>query len=229
MMQVTQYFLGFAVLGGVQAAWEPATTQALEQHVRRLVEDLGDPSHRRRETAHKKLIDAGEKILPILDKLAPPQDLEVRVRLARIRERLTRRDVVLAMDPKVEFVEDSKQQMPVLRGRFHLVQNGRVVEPRGNGPLILEQYEKLPDGRLLKRETWAFDADTLKKLAKRDAQGTHFVLALPWSWYQPMESVVIRVQFDSCDSQHYVPLTHSPELRAWYMHQSLRFLGAIPF
>ena len=90
-------------------------------------------------------------------------------------------------------------------------------------------YEKLPFGALNKRETWQLDAATLKKLAKREADGVRFALALPWSSYQPSESVILRAHFESREAQQEVRLTHSAELRAWHMRMTLRTIGAIPF
>jgi hypothetical protein len=229
---IIESLCGFLLSCNVASAHESATDAALEKQVGVLVKQLGDSSHRRREAAQKALIDAGEKILPILDAVSPAQELEVRVRLAKIRERLEPRDrLVLAWEPAVQLVEDtvSKQRMPILRGRVQLIAKQRQPEPREKEPLVVELFTKAADGGLVQRETWQFDPAILKKLGKCDATGRCFTLVLPWSSYQPDDTVVLKIRLGSLECKQEVSLMHSDELRSWHMMRQLRNLGAIPF
>jgi hypothetical protein len=229
---IIESLCGFLLSCNVASAHESATDAALEKQVGVLVKQLGDSSHRRREAAQKALIDAGEKILPILDAVSPAQELEVRVRLAKIRERLEPRDrLVLAWEPAVQLVEDtvSKQRMPILRGRVQLIAKKRQPEPRDKDPLVVELFTKTADGGLVKRETWQFDPAILKKLGKSDATGTCFSLVLPWLSYQPDDSVVVHIRLGSVECRQTVSLVHSEEVRGWHMFKHLENLGAIPY
>lgn len=113
------------LLGGLAAGWplclparEPPAKQVprgpeWEKHVISLVEKLGHAEYQQREAAHRALLKEGPAILPVLDKLGPQTDLEIRSRLRRLRYRVAgflediRRR--LAAFPKID---DSRPPLP---------------------------------------------------------------------------------------------------------------------
>jgi hypothetical protein len=72
---------------GGQAAGPPER-QRFEQQVAALVRQLGDDDFERREAAQRALLRLGPDILPVVEKLGPQEDEEVRQRLHRIHRRL---------------------------------------------------------------------------------------------------------------------------------------------
>jgi hypothetical protein len=80
--------LGCSLLAGTMASVGPAAPPDLEAKVKALVRQLGDEEFARREAAQEALRKLGPDIVPILDRLGPPLDAEVRSRLDRLHRDL---------------------------------------------------------------------------------------------------------------------------------------------
>ena len=76
------------VPAGAWAADGAASRPDLEKQVCALVRQLADADFARREAAEKALLRLGDGVVPVLDRLGPQEDAEVRTRLARVRRAL---------------------------------------------------------------------------------------------------------------------------------------------
>lgn len=78
--------LGLAAAGSEGRPAEPRP--AREEQVRALVRQLGHPEFRQREEAQQALVRLGTEVLPLIEKLGPQADAEVRQRLGQVRREL---------------------------------------------------------------------------------------------------------------------------------------------
>jgi hypothetical protein len=86
MTHTTLFLAPFSwLLLAAAALGDPANQASQQERVEDLVRQLGDEQFRKRESAQRQLLAAGEAILPILDRLGPQVDPEVQNRLRRIR------------------------------------------------------------------------------------------------------------------------------------------------
>ena len=110
---------GSAVADGDSDAPDPAC----ETRIRKLVEQLGDARYPVRESAQKALLNEGESILPILDKLGPIADAEVRQRLAGIRKILGRRELLVTWDSAAKHTRamNAPPESLLIAGRVQVV------------------------------------------------------------------------------------------------------------
>src|SRR5262249_15949812 len=92
------WIVGLVFAASSAVADGDASDPACEARIRKLVEQLGDARYTVRESAQKALLKHGESILPIIDKLAPIADAEVRHRIAAIRKILCRRELLVTWD-----------------------------------------------------------------------------------------------------------------------------------
>jgi hypothetical protein len=86
----------------------------LEKQVPALVRQLADTEFARREAAEKALLRLGAEVVPVLDKLGPHEDAEVRTRLARVRRALVgfQDDIRSALAAVPAIPEDSRHPIP---------------------------------------------------------------------------------------------------------------------
>jgi hypothetical protein len=121
-----------------------------EKHVQSLVEQLGHDEFQRREAAQRALLQEGPKILPVLDKLAPPSDPEIQVRLRRIRYQLQGflNDIRGRLSALPE-IDDSRPPLP--EDLKHLI---LLYQPR-SGDFLLSIIGNADD-KLNRRATNAF-------------------------------------------------------------------------
>src|SRR4051812_42415378 len=100
-----------------------------EKQVLSLVQRLGSEKYPEREAAQKALLQQGSKVVSVLEKLAPPNDPEIRIRLARIRDELTRYELSSTWKGKVQVAMDpvGRGPIPCLMGRVYLKKAGRII------------------------------------------------------------------------------------------------------
>jgi hypothetical protein len=107
-------FLALWPPAGAGAAGAASSRPDLEKQVRALVRQLGDPEFARREAAERELLRLGEAVVPVLDRLGPQDDAEVRTRLARVRRALVgfRDDLRAALAATPDIPEDTRLPIP---------------------------------------------------------------------------------------------------------------------
>ena len=76
------------IVAQTQPGGEKSPHRQQEAALRKLVEDLGHKSWKRREKAQKEIVEAGQAALPLLKKAALSADLEVARRARSLREKL---------------------------------------------------------------------------------------------------------------------------------------------
>ncbi len=74
----------------------------LEDQVAGLIQQLGHEQYELREQAHLELLDLGEDVLPVLENLSQPNDLEVRWRIRSVIKRF-RRDPLVGTQWYIEY------------------------------------------------------------------------------------------------------------------------------
>lgn len=108
--------------------------------IKKLVADLGAPSHAAREAAHKQLLELGEPVAPFLKEAVDSKDPEVRVRAREIMAWVGAGDVEKP-DPKI--LAEVETLLDPVMGSSHenldtLVQMGKRATPSlvaiANGP-----------------------------------------------------------------------------------------------
>jgi hypothetical protein len=99
--------------------------------------------------------------------------------------------VVPIWDPRVTLTPDPARggaPAPGLVGRLYLFGPTVDFPLVGDGSVVVFLYNETPaaegKGRVL-LEQWNFDADTLKRLVKRDMIGLGYTLFLPWGTHHP--------------------------------------------
>jgi hypothetical protein len=99
--------------------------------------------------------------------------------------------VVVAWHPEVIFTPDpvhGGQPTPGLAGRVYLF-GEQIDYPRvGDGSLVVDLYQEATTGEKASSvplEEWRIDADTLKRLKRKDAVGWGYTVFLPWATYKP--------------------------------------------
>src|SRR5262245_53028677 len=196
-MKNTIALVALLFAGPVLAEDEPPPDAASEARIQKLVEQLGDARYPVREGAQKALLKEGESILPILDKLGPVTDPEVRRRLDRIRKALSRCQLVVTWDPtatRTPLINAPPGPQPFfLSGRVQVIQSRRVSDAE-LGKLTVDMYLPGEEGPI-RREVWEIGKETLPKLAKRDGNALSFTLMLPLTSHQPDPHVmpILRV------------------------------------
>ena len=217
----------------------PDILAAREERVRALVRQLGDARYRERESAHKALLKEGEKILPLLDKLPPARDFEIRSRLDAIRDRLTRTELVMAWDGEIA-VHRFKPDRPlwrdfefILSGSVRLVQRQRVVEMGSAVSAHVELYEVKGRDILELMQTWELGREVMTKAIRRDARGDAIVLRLPWSNYRPdIEKVFCIVRLSRgerviVEDSQVIRITHTDLTRQTWEGSQIRVYGGL--
>jgi hypothetical protein len=104
---------------------------------------------------------------------------------------------------QVHFTPDplnNGQLTPGLAGRFYLF-GPKVGHPMEcEGRLTIDLYDDGPveaGAPSKKLEQWQFDANSLKKLLRRDNVGWGYTVFLPWASYRPdITKVRLMVRFD---------------------------------
>src|SRR5262245_25651746 len=199
-MKNTIALVALLFAGPVLAEDEPPPDAASEARIQKLVEQLGDARYPVREGAQKALLKEGESVLPILEKLGPVADPEVRRRLDGIRKALSRCQLVVTWDhtatraPLINAPPGSLgAQLLFLSGRVQVVQSRRVADAE-LGKLTVELCLPSEEGPI-RREAWEIGAESLPKLARRDGNGLSFALTLPLMAHQPDPHVmpILRV------------------------------------
>ncbi len=142
-------FTGTGVLAAEPGQGPPQP--AWEKQIRSLIEQLGHDDFQRREAAQRALLREGPKILPVLDKLAPPADLEIQVRIRRIRYQLAGflDDIRRRLTSLPEVQHESRPPIPEDLKR--LIES---YQPR-SGDYLLSIIGQ-PDDKLHRRATNAF-------------------------------------------------------------------------
>jgi hypothetical protein len=108
--------------------------------------------------------------------------------------------VVPVWDPRVTYTPDPARGgmlAPGLVGRLYLFGPKMDFPVVGDGQVLVELYKEtaVPAGRVL-LEQWHFDADTLKRLLKRDMIGWGYTLFLPWGSYSAdLAHVQLQVRY----------------------------------
>jgi hypothetical protein len=108
--------------------------------------------------------------------------------------------VAVAWNPEVVFTPDpvhGGEPVPGIAGRVYLFGED-IKEPiPGDGGVVVQLYDsrtKDKDARPL--EEWRIDAQTLKRLKRRDVVGWGYTLFLPWGSYQPeINRVTLRLRY----------------------------------
>src|SRR5262245_2869914 len=171
MMKNTISLFTLMLSAGMALAEEEVPTDAAsEARVKKLVEQLGDTRYPLRESAQKALLKEGERILPILEKLGPVADPEVRRRLDGIRRVLSRRELVVAWDAQTKQAPaiNAPPGPFLLTGRVQIVQKSRAFDTSDLGSLVIELYVNEGGDEPVRRELWKIDGQALKKLARRE-------------------------------------------------------------
>jgi hypothetical protein len=75
-------------------------------------------------------------------------------------------------------------QTPGLAGRLYLFGPEISYPMTGDGALVIDLYDETK-GQAVMLERWQFDAETLKRLLKKDMIGWGYTLFLPWGQYTP--------------------------------------------
>src|SRR5262245_58476613 len=186
---------------------------ASEKEARVLVSELGSSKYRERAAAEKQLLEMGEGIVPLLRKIDTAIDLEVENRLKRIRQRLTKYDVMASLENKVRFVPDFVKQTttPSLVGEVRL--RGQGFATRDDLQIILDLYA-IFDGDIVPHERWIIGPDHLSKPAKEGEAGLDCKIVLPLSRYSPnVRLAKLRVRVTSAREEAADAGQLEPELR----------------
>lgn len=106
----------------------PSTPSKFVDRVNHLVAHLGHPQYEQREQAHRKLLELGEDVLPVLEKLDQPGDLEVRWRLRSVIKKF-RRDPLVGTQWRIEATSKANVRSKTIEflpdGKFRVVQGAR--------------------------------------------------------------------------------------------------------
>jgi len=78
-------------------------------------------------------------------------------------------------------VNNKSKSLPGLAGRVYLFAD-EATSMEAKGRLVVELYD-MTGGKSFKLAVWSFDAETLKKLKKKDLIGDGYRLFLPWEGY----------------------------------------------
>jgi hypothetical protein len=106
--------------------------------------------------------------------------------------------VVCMWENAVRFVPDPARQGEPnagLAGRMYLFDQALEHLLEGDGSVNVFLYDET-NGPPVMQEVWAFDAEALKRLMRKDRYGAGYTLFLPWGKYHPdVTKVRLRVQY----------------------------------
>lgn len=112
------------------------------------------------------------------------------------------------------------QPLPGIAGRMYLIGPDRGTPVIAEGKVVVDMYVPAEGGsRLIER--WEVDAQTLKRLARKDSIGDGYTLFLPWASYNPeLTQAQMRLAFHPKSGAN--PIYASPAML------NLRPQGPIP-
>src|SRR5262249_40445405 len=145
----------------------------------------GSASYRERAMAEKQLLELGEQILPLLKKIETIKDLEAETRLKRIRQKVTKYEMIASFENRGRFVTDviNNTNLPGLVGRVRL--RGQGFATCDDVQIIVDLYAATSNDQIapVPEERWIIGPDSLSNTAKKHGAGLDCELFLPLATY----------------------------------------------